>query len=203
MILYGEDGSQEKSIDLANYNYEQLHQLFKTHFRTKVQKHTSRMPHTCLARALHVPCTCLTHASHVTHTCPARDSHVSFTCLTRASGRKKTVSPAAPPPVQEMVGGRRLYAVNASTPPLDTPPLLNDASAPQPDVLGWRLADTLAEWVSCCDSLQQALLYLVLGGALMALLAKLLLSASNRRQRVRTSKDTATSEDTAGVCHIA
>ena len=138
LILYGEDGSQEKSIDLANYNYEQLHELFKTHFRTK-----------------------------------------------------------------EMVGGRRLYAVNGSTSSLETPPLLNDASAPQPDSLGWRLADTLAEWVSCCDSLQQALLYLVLGGALMALLAKMLLSASSRRQRVRTSKDTATSEDTAGVCHIA
>ena len=102
-----------------------------------------------------------------------------------------------------MVGGRRLYAVNGSTSSLETPPLLNDASAPQPDSLGWRLADTLAERVSCCDSLQQALLYLVLGGALMALLAKMLLSASNRRQRVRTSKDTATSEDTAGVCHIA
>ena len=102
-----------------------------------------------------------------------------------------------------MVGGRRLYAVNASSSSLDTPPLLNDASAPQPDFLGWRLADNLAEWLSCCDSLQQALLYLLLGGALMALLAKMLFAASSRRQRVRASKDTGTSEDTAGVCHIA
>ena len=32
LIVYGEDGSQEKTIDLAKYNYEELHQLFKTHF---------------------------------------------------------------------------------------------------------------------------------------------------------------------------
>ena len=82
LILYGEDGSQEKSIDLANYNYEQLHELFKTHFRTKVQQHTSHVhvhvPHTCLAprRALHVPRTCLTRASHVPCTCLARASRV-------------------------------------------------------------------------------------------------------------------------------
>ena len=116
-------------------------------------------------------------------------------------------------PVQAMVDGqttttsppsRRLASLNASMSSPQTPPLLNDASAPQPDFLGWRLADTLAEWVSCCDSLQQALLYLVLGGALMALLAKMLLSASSyQRQRVRTSKDTATAKDTDGVCHIA
>ena len=54
LIVYGEDGSQEKTIDLAKYNYEELHQLFKTHFRTKVQQR-----HTCLARASHVPLTCL------------------------------------------------------------------------------------------------------------------------------------------------
>ena len=41
------------------------------------------------------------------------------------------------------------------------------------------------------------------GGALIALLARLLLSTSSRRQRARTSKDTATSEHTAGLCHVA
>ena len=61
LIVYGEDGSQEKTIDLAKYNYEELHQLFKTHFRTKVQHRAS--PHTCLARASHVPRTRLTRAS--------------------------------------------------------------------------------------------------------------------------------------------
>ena len=149
LILYGEDGSQEKTIDLAKYNYEELHQLFKTHFRTKVQHRAH-----------------LTHASHVPHTCLARALHVPLTRLTRASRRENPVSPAAPPPVQEMVGGRRLYAANATTSSRETLPLLHDASAPQPDLPGWRLADTLAEWVSCCDSVQQALLYLAVGGAL-------------------------------------
>ena len=67
LILYGEDGSQEKSIDLANYNYEQLHELFKTHFRTKVQQLTLRALR--LTRASHLPRTCLTRASHVPHAC--------------------------------------------------------------------------------------------------------------------------------------
>lgn len=65
LILYGEDGSQEKSIDLANYNYEQLHELFKTHFRTKVQQLTLRALR--LTRASHLPRTCLTRASRVPH----------------------------------------------------------------------------------------------------------------------------------------
>ena len=149
LILYGEDGSQEKTIDLAKYNYEELHQLFKTHFRTKVQHRTH-----------------ITRASHAAHACLARALHVPLTRLTRASRRANPVSPAAPPPVQEMVGGRRLYAANATTSSRETLPLLHDASAPQPDLPGWRLADTLAEWVSCCDSVQQALLYLAVGGAL-------------------------------------
>ena len=160
LILYGEDGSQEKTIDLAKYNYEELHQLFKTHFRTKVQQRASHMPHTCLARASHAPRPRLTRA------CLARALHVPLTRLPRASRRANPVSPAAPPPVQEMVGGRRLYAANATTSSRETLPLLHDASAPQPDLPGWRLADTLAEWVSCCDSVQQALLYLAVGGAL-------------------------------------
>ena len=183
LIVYGEDGSQEKTIDLAKYNYEELHQLFKTHFRTKVRHRAS--PHACLARASHVPRTRLTRASR------------------RENPVENAVSPAAPPPVQEMVGGRRLYAANATTSSRETLPLLHDASAPQPDLPGWRLADTLAEWVSCCDSVQQALLYLAVGGALIALLARLLLSTSSRRQRARASKDTATSEHTAGLCHVA
>jgi hypothetical protein len=73
--------------------------------------HASHMPRTCLARALHVPCTCLTHASHATHTCPARDSHVSFTCLTRASGRKKKRSHR-----QRLPRCRRWSAVGAFMP---------------------------------------------------------------------------------------
>ena len=159
------------------------------------------MPH--LTHASHVPHTCLSRASHAAHACLARALHVPLTRLTRASRRENPVSPAAPPPVQEMVGGRRLYAANATTSSRETLPLLHDASAPQPGLPGWRLADTLAEWVSCCDSVQQALLYLAVGGALIALLARLLLSTSSRRQRARTSKDTATSEHTAGLCHVA
>ena len=102
-----------------------------------------------LTRASCAPCTCLPRASHVPY-----------------GASENPVSPAAPPPVQEMVGGRRLYAANATTSSRETLPLLHDASAPQPDLPGWRLADTLAEWVSCCDSVQQALLYLAVGGAL-------------------------------------
>ena len=186
LIVYGEDGSKGKSIDLADYNYEQLHELFKTHFRTKVcsiaHSHEQRTPHMRLM---------VWNGPRLTGSAPPVQAMVDGQTTTSQSDAS-----ASP---------RRLAALNASTSWPQTPPLLNDASAPQPDLLGWRLADTLAEWVSCCDSLQQALLYLLLGGALMALLAKLLLSSWCRRQRTRTSKDTAllTANDSTGICHIA
>merc|ERR1712216_873905 len=98
-----------------------------------------------------------------------------------AEGRAYPANPS--PDSDSGAQTRRLSSQNASASSHRTPPLLYDARAPHPDPLGWRLADTLAEWGACCDSLQQALVYLLLGGALLALLAKALLHWSWRCRR--------------------